>query len=81
MNKKNNLTPARSFIFLAGAYKRDLSGGAGVRGVNALLLVHDKIKGTKGNWARGRGRGSEMMKYEIFVSRDVAIYPSALQRR
>lgn len=45
--------------------------------VNALL-AYDKIKGTKGNWKESeRGR---MMKYEIFVSRDAAIYPS-VQRR
>lgn len=45
--------------------------------VNALL-AYDKIKGTKGNWEESeRGR---MMKYEIFVSRDGAIYP-LVQRR
>jgi len=45
--------------------------------VNALL-AYDKIQGTKGNWKESeRGR---MMKYEIFVSRDAAIYPS-VQRR
>lgn len=40
--------------------------------VNALP-TRDKIKGAKGNLEEsGRGR---MMKYEIFVSRDGAIYP------
>lgn len=40
--------------------------------------ARDKIKGAKGNFVEsGRGR---MMRYEIFVSRDGAIYPLAQRR-
>lgn len=67
----------KHFTFFATALNIVLNTGrAGCR-VNALL-AYDKIKGTKGNWKESeRGR---MIKYEIFVSRDAAIYPS-VQRR
>lgn len=44
---------AECFTFFAGALNAATTAAVGGRGVNALLLAHDKIKGTKGNWARG----------------------------
>lgn len=56
--KKKDRPHARAecFTFFASALNATAATAAGGRGVNALLLAHDKIKGTKGNWARGRGR-------------------------
>lgn len=67
----------QAFYFLRDCVEHCVKHGRTGCRVNALL-AYDKIKGTKGNWKESeRGR---MMKYEIFVSRDAAIYPS-VQRR